>query len=196
MKESMKNYRKRHRKKKDYPAKKTVNLAACDKAIKTPGQAIPLFVLCLVLLGLSVWFGVIRPIRAITDSQIRVSRIQEELQEYRKSNEDYEEVKMEYDQYFCTYLTDLEREIPERSPVLMLLEEYAAEDTVLKQVTVTGQECQVVVTGTSVPALLELAEKLEASSLIQKVSVSLEVTKEHVTAAIDMALAGGETGAE
>ena len=196
MKERMKNYRKRHRKKNGYPEKKTVNLAACGKAMGRTGQAIPLFVLYLVFLGLFVRFGVIGPIKEITDSQIRVDRIQEELQEYRKSNEDYEEVKLEYDQYFCTYLTDLEREIPDRSPVLLLLKEHVAGDTELKQVSITGQECQAVVTGTSVSAISELAEELEASSLIQKASVSLEVTREQVTAAITMVLPGGETNAE
>ena len=105
-------------------------------------------------------------------------------------------MKLEYDQYFCSYLTDLEREIPDRSPVLLLLKEHVTGDTGLKQVSIAGQECQAVVTGTSVSAISELAEELEASSLIQKASVSLEVTKEQVTATITMILPGGEANAE
>lgn len=196
MKESMKKCRKKHRKKTDYPTKKAVNLAACDRTIGTPRRAIPMFVLYLVLLGLFVRFCVIRPIKAMADSQIRVSQKQEELLKYRKDNENYEEVKLEYDQYFCSYLTDLEREIPDRSPVLLLLKEHVTGDTGLKQVSIAGQECQAVVTGTSVSAISELAEELEASSLIQKASVSLEVTKEQVTATITMVLPGGEANAE
>lgn len=184
----MKEYRKND--------KKTVNLAACDKTARTPGQAIPMFVLGLVFCGLFAWFGVLNPIRNVTDSQDRVSRKQEELESYQRDNEDYEAVKREYDQYFCTYLTDSERETPERGPVLLLLEELVGGDMELKQVSISGQECQAVVTGPSISAISELAEELEASSLMKEASVSLEVTRKQVTAAITMVLPGGETNAE
>jgi len=181
-------------KKHDYPSKKTVNLAS-GGIVRTPGEVAAMGILYLVLLGGLACLWVIRPLKAMAESETCISQKQEELAACRKDNEDYETIRQEYDQHFSDDLVEVEQELPDRSPVLDLFRSLSWAGLKLKEISIHDRECRIVVAAGSLAELSELTEQLETSPLITETSVSLTMAEE-LEAVITIQLAGGERDEE
>ena len=190
---------------KKYPSKQMVNLAVYDKSVKGSRHMAPVLFLYLLFIVVFIRFFLLEPVKEMAESEAALSQKQEELLRCQEYNSDYYQVEERYRQYFGTYLTPEERALINRVQVLRLLEETVERCGVIETITIQGNTCQLVVAQTPLSGISELTEALEASPLIQHVTVSTAVARQYeeqndisqtVTADMTIILTGGDLIAE
>lgn len=164
-----------------YPSKKTVNLAVCGRAPGRSGSVLPLFFICLILLGMITGIGILWPLKRLEDLRVDLRRQKEELARYQAYNEDYYQVEKRYGEYFRTYLTEGEADITERGPAVRLMEEKAAAYGGMESLEIQDNTCHVVIEEMPLSGLSSLTQELEASPLTRQVTVSVTAAREDET---------------
>lgn len=164
---------------KEYPSKQTVNLAVSGKSLENSGYMVPVLVMYLLFLVIFVRFGVIGPVMGMTNAREGLKQKEEELAKIQDYNADYFQVENQYEQYFCMYLTQEERTLPNRVQVIRLLEESVKNRGAIETITIEGNRCQLVVTQMPLSGISELAKELESSPLVEQVAVSTAVVTQY-----------------
>lgn len=164
-----------------YPSKKTVNLAVCGRTLERSGPVLPLFFICLILLGIITGIGILWPLKRLEDLRVDLRRQKEELARYQEHNEDYYQVEERYGQYFRTFLTEGEADITERGPAVRLMEEKTAVYGGMESLEIRDNTCHVVIEAMPLSGLSSLTQELEASPLTRQVTVSVTAAREDET---------------
>ena len=164
-----------------YPSKQTVNLAVCGRAPERSGLVLPLFFICLILLGMIIGASILWPLKRLENLRTDIRRKKEELARYQEYNEDYYQVEERYGQYFCTYLTEGEADIIERGPAVKLMEEMTAAYGGTKSLEIQDNTCRVVIEAMPLSGLSSLMQELEASPLTRQVTVAVTAAREDET---------------
>lgn len=164
-----------------YPSKKTINLAVCGRTPGRSGPVLPLFFICVILLGMITGIGILWPLKRLEDLRADLGRKKEELARYQEYNEDYYQVEERYGQYFRTYLTEEESDIIERGPVVRLMDEKTAVYGGMESLEIQDNSCHVVIETTPLSGLSSLTQELEASPLTRQVTVSVTAAGEDET---------------
>lgn len=157
--------------KNEYPSKQTVNLVFKERSINSPSRAIPAFLLFLVFLALFIRFGVQGQLQKMTSAQAALSQAQTDLDGYLGYNQDYEDVRERYSQYFNDYLNEDEAGLQNRMKVLDLLDRHVMNRADLSSITIQDNICRIAVTDVPLKTISDIVAELEGSPQVQYISV-------------------------
>lgn len=163
--------------KNEYPSKKTVNLIIHEKTISSPTRAIPVFCVFLAFLAFFVKFGVMMPLERMYAAQASLEQVQSELGGYVQYNKDYNEVRERYSRFFSDYLDEDEAVLQDRMEVMDLFEQCVMSQADIESISIRGNVCRMVITELPLYQVSSIVADLEASPLVQYISVSTASTE-------------------
>ena len=152
-----------------YPKKRRINLY--QKQVKKGKIAAELGVF-VVFMGLVYGFsqfGVVRLLRKADQAEAVYAATEQQLSALQKSNEGYSEVQAEYAHYGNGYLTEEERQLPDRRKMIFPLTAVSTVSITSDQMALEGR----IPNGSSFP---ELVRDAEADPDARYVTASLEET--------------------
>ncbi|MBT9779179.1 hypothetical protein GPL15_22120 [Clostridium sp. MCC353] len=163
--------------KNEYPSKTTVNLIIHEKTISSPTRAIPVFCVFLAVLAVFVKFGVMMPLERMYAAQASLEQVQSELGGYVQYNKDYNEVRERYSRFFSDYLDEDEAVLQDRMEVMNLFETCVMNQADIESISIRGNVCRMVITELPLYQVSSIVAELEASPLVQYISVSTASTE-------------------
>lgn len=173
---------KKRQKKTRYPQKRTMNLYyKPDRTTKPATVALYVLFVLVCLLGLSkflvydIWMEKVQAQQALAAAENELNSIMLELS-------DYNEVKERYQRYSAT---DEERKLLDRMEVLDLLDSAVGSMAEINTISISGNTVQIQFSGVTLAQTAEIVRKLEASPIVERITVSTAATTQEGAAPND-----------
>ena len=186
-------------KQKQYPSKTTVNLIVRERTAHQVSRAACGIVILAVLVALFCKFAVIDRISAAARAEAAAAAAEQELAEYQRSNERFDEVRLEYERYFSSDLTGSGAGASDCMQVLGLMEEKLMPSAQVVSASFEKYLLTVQLAGIDLSQVSGILADLTESPLVESVEISNADTGEDardaratVSMTIHLSAEGGE----
>lgn len=191
------------RRKNNYPTKQTVNLAAQEVTLASPSRAIPIFIVAMIGIALFSKFFVSDQIVKASAVGGELAKQESQMEDLKSYTADYADVKAQYDLGTGQFLTDDEKQRADRMQVLTMLHEEVMPQSTLSNITITGNDCSIVISSVPLDRITEIVAKLESNPLVQFINVTTadtvdqkaDANRKDVTANLKITLTAGTDAA-
>ena len=151
----------------NYPVKRSINLAAAGEKKTNMTLAIPLIILIIVAAAAFSKFMVADRIAEASAASARVTELQQQLEDtYAQINEMNETVTEEYAHYSYSGMTEEELSAADREEVVELIDRYVMPYASVTSWHLSENTLTMPITGTSLEEINEIVDRLNSADLV------------------------------
>lgn len=159
------------------PTKKDINLAVIGEQHTNVLVALPAILLILLAAALFSKFLVYDRLQEVAAAQREVAQLQDQLDAGYEELSDYAELAELYAHYTFSGMTEEERERIDRVEVLSLIDRLILPQAGVQDLTVSGNQMTLNMSGSTLQEINLLVQKLEADDIVDFCGVTTAVSK-------------------